>query len=153
MRRLGALGAGIAVVALAVGTIAPAIGSSGGKGRTVFRVVSTITEDAFLDLGPQGPSLGDKFVFASRLARHGKAVGRAGVECTFTSVARNEVQCIGTFRFGNGQITGQTLLRGEPGRFAVAVTGGTGRYSGVSGEIHVRQVPPRREVLTFHLEH
>ena len=37
-----------------------------------------------------------------------------------------------------GQITGQALIRlGDPAPYAVAITGGSGKYEGVEGEVRV----------------
>jgi hypothetical protein len=49
-------------------------------------------------------------------------------------VARQEAQCVATYSFRGGQITGQALIRlGDPAPYAVAITGGSGKYKGVEG--------------------
>jgi hypothetical protein len=52
---------------------------------------------------------------------------------------------------GGGQITVQGLLTGEPERFTLAISGGTGGFVGAEGQVHVRQVTDALEVLTFEL--
>jgi hypothetical protein len=150
-RRLGVLGVAIALVALALGVVSPALGSSGDDDKEhTFRVVATFTEEAFVDLGEKGESLGDQFVFAAKLS--GDQVGRAGAVCTVVSLKRQEAQCVVTFWLGGGQITAQGLIgfTGELPPFAV--TGGTGKYTGADGEVHIREVTETKDILTFKLE-
>jgi hypothetical protein len=53
-------------------------------------------------------------------------------------VERGEAQCLPTYALPGGQITGQALIRlGDPAPYAVAITGGSGKYKGVEGEIRV----------------
>jgi hypothetical protein len=53
-------------------------------------------------------------------------------------VERGEAQCLATYALPGGQITGQALIRlGDPAPYAVAITGGSGKYKGVEGEILV----------------
>jgi hypothetical protein len=154
-RRLGVLGAAIALVALAVGAVNPAFGSSGDddKQRTI-RVVSITAEEEFLDLGAEGFSLGDQIVFSENLLKGGEQVGHTGAVCTFTSLERQEVQCVGTAWFRGGQITVQGLIAvgGEPEPFVLPITGGSGKYEGAEGEGHVQPVSETKEILTFRLE-
>lgn len=155
LKRLGVMGAAVAVAALAVGSVGPATGQGktdrgGDSGQTV-RVVSINTEEAFVDVGEPDFSLGDSFIFTSKLTKHGKKVGHTGVVCTITSTAREESQCVGTARFRKGQITIQGLLAGEPDVFGFPITGGTGAYEGAEGTLVVRELSATRELLTFKL--
>jgi hypothetical protein len=149
---LGALGAVMALAALAVSAVTPALGSSGDdNARETIRVHSITTEEEFVDVGAEGFSLGDEFVFSTNLKKGGEKVGRLGVVCTFTSVDHEETECVATARFRGGQIAVQGLLVGEPERFVLPITGGSGKYEGAEGEVHVRQVSDSEEILTFHL--
>jgi hypothetical protein len=150
-KRLGVFGAAVALVALAVGLVGPAWGSSGddGKQRT-FRLEALTTEQSF-----EGTALGDQIVFTTQLLRGDTEVGHQGGVCTVTSVQRNEAQCVATYSLRGGQITGQALIiLGDPAPYAVAITGGSGRYKGVEGEIRVdpASATQPRGILTFHLE-
>ena len=153
-KRLGISGAVVAVMALAAGAVGPAVGSGdahdNARHRTI-RVVSINTEEAFVDVGEPDFSLGDAFVFRSKLIRHGHQVGHTGVVCTITSAAHEESQCVGTARFRAGQITIQGLLAGEPETFEFPVTGGSGAFEGAEGVLRVRELSQTRERLTFHL--
>jgi hypothetical protein len=149
---VGAVGATIVLVALAVSAVTPALGSSGDDDeRQTMRVVSVTTEEEFLDLGAEGFSLGDEFVFSSKLLKGGNQVGHAGVVCTITSVEREEAQCLATAWFRGGQITAQGLIAGEAQTFVVPITGGSGKFEGAEGVVHSRQVSDTKEILTFRL--
>jgi hypothetical protein len=153
-KRLGALSVAIAVVALAVGVVSPAAGSWGdaAKDRTI-RVVAIITELNLVDVDPQGPSLGDEIVFSNKLLKGGNQVGHEGAVCTTVSLERQEAQCIATFWFRDGQITAQGLVSlGSKAPYALAITGGSGKYEGAEGELHVRPVSETQGILTLHLE-
>jgi hypothetical protein len=154
-KRFGRVGVAIAAGALAVGVVSSAAGSpsDASKHRTI-RVLAEITEVNFLDLGTTGSSLGDEIVFSNRLLKGDNQVGHEGAECTTVSRERNEAQCMATFDFGDGQITGQALVRlGDPTPYDVAITGGSGKYKGVEGEIHVTPVSATQGRHTFHLEY
>ena len=168
-KRLGLLSAVIALVALALGTVSPAFGSSSGrsasassgdtdKQRTI-RVLAVFTEfDPNIDVGAPGFSLGDEVVFSGNLLRRGEQVGRVGVVCTFVSTqnaARVEAQCPGTATLPGGQITIQGVIVNRSLNFTLPVTGGSGRYEGAEGQMDARDVstPTQPQVeLTFHLE-
>jgi hypothetical protein len=148
---LGVAGTAIALVALAVGAIGPAWGSSGDKDKQrTFTVEALTTEQEF-----EGTALGDQIVFTTQLLKGDTEVGHQGGVCAVTSVARAEAQCLATYVFRGGQITGQALIRlGDPAPYAVAITGGSGKYAGVEGEVRVdpaSETQPRG-ILTFHLK-
>jgi hypothetical protein len=168
-KRLGLLGAVIAVMALLVGAAGPASGSSSqgsastssshaGKQQTI-RVLAVFTEfDPNIDVGAAGFSLGDEVVFSGNLLRNGKQVGRIGVVCTFVSTAdaaRVEAQCPTTSILPGGQITTQGTIVNRSLNFTLPITGGSGRYQGAGGQVVSRDVstPTQPQVeLTFQLQ-
>jgi hypothetical protein len=154
-KRLGALGAVIAVVALAVGIALPAAGSTGHAAQhKTIRVTAVDTELKLLDLGGPGFALGNEIVFSQNLLQGATQIGHAGAVCTEVSVARQEAQCIATYSFADGQITGQALvILGSTAPYDGSITGGTGKYEGAKGELHVQNVSQTEGILTFHLEH
>ena len=164
-KRLGILGAVIAVMALVVGAVSPALGSSQGAASTssdkqqTIRVLAVFTEfDANIDVGAPGFSLGDEVVFSGNLLRNGQQVGRVGVVCTFVSTAnanRVEAQCPTTSILPGGQITTQGTIVNRSLNFTLPITGGSGRYQGAGGEVVSRDIstPTQPQVeLTFHLQ-
>jgi type II secretory pathway pseudopilin PulG len=148
-KRLGVLGAAVALVALAVGAVSPAWGSSRDKDKqTTFTVEALTTEQSF-----EGTALGDQIVFTSQLLKGDTEVGHQAGVCIVTSVARAEAQCVATYVLPGGQITGQALIRlGDPAPYAGAITGGSGKYQGAEGEVRVQPVSGTRGILTFHLQ-
>ncbi len=155
-KRLGVLG-GIAVVAVVLGAVSPAVGSSAGN--QTIRVTAVFTEfDPNIDLGAPGFSLGDEVVFSGNLLQNGKQVGRIGVVCTFVSTAnadRVEAQCPTTSILPGGQITTQGTIVNRSLNFTLPITGGSGRYDRAQGQLVARDVstPTQPQVeLTFHLE-
>jgi len=123
--------------------------SDKNKQRT-FTVDALTTEQAF-----EGTALGDQIVFTTQLLKGDTEVGHQGGVCTVTSVAHAEAQCVATYALPGGQITGQALIVvGDPAPYAVAITGGSGKYKGVEGEVRVdpaSETQPRG-ILTFHLQ-
>ena len=163
-KRVVILGAVIAVMALVVGAVSPALGSSSqgagstGGGQTI-RVTAAFTEfDPNIDVGAPGFSLGDEVVFSGNLLRNGEQVGRIGVVCTFVSTAnaaRVEAQCPTTSILPGGQITTQGTIINRSLNFTLPITGGSGRYLGASGQVvsHDVSTPTQPQVeLTFHLQ-
>lgn len=153
-KRLGVLGAVIAVLALAVGIALPAAGSTGNAAQDqTIRVTAVTTEQKLLDLGGPGFALGNEIVFSQKLLQGANQVGHDGSVCTEVSVARQEAQCIATYSFPGGQITAQALvIFGSTAPYDGSITGGTGKYEGAKGELHVQNVSPTEGILTFHLE-
>jgi hypothetical protein len=167
-KRLGLVGAVIAVMALVVAAVSPALGSSsqgagstasGHADRQTIRVTAVFTEfDPNIDVGAEGFSLGDEVVFSGNLLRNGVQVGRVGVVCTFVSTAnpdRVEAQCPTTSILPGGQITTQGTIVNRSLNFTLPITGGSGRYQGAGGQVVSRDIstPTQPQVeLTFHLE-
>ena len=166
-KRLFIVGAVIAVMALVVGAVSPALGSSSqgaastasGRADETIRVTAVFTEfDANIDVGAPGFSLGDEVVFSGNLLRNGQQVGRVGVVCTFVSTAnaaRVEAQCPTTSILPGGQITTQGTIVNRSLNFTLPITGGSGRYQGAGGQVVSRDIstPTQPQVeLTFNLE-
>jgi hypothetical protein len=156
--RFGLLSAMIALVALAVGVVSPALGSSSDDddSRRTIRLVAINTEGNFLDFGAKGDTLGDYFVFTHKLLRRGERVGHVGGQCTIVSVAtaETEPQCVVTASLPGGQITTQTLIgpHGATGDIVQAITGGTGNYTGADGELLIQGVSETKEIWTYSIE-
>ena len=121
---------------------APA-GSTFGKGL-VLRA-ETVHESE-VDNGPDGPSVGDRFVFSDKLTMWGsdKKVGTDGVDCVITDLVKDDgevtdstMQCVGTLSLKGGQVAVQGLVRWSEKVSRVAITGGTGVFAGASGVMEV----------------
>lgn len=135
----GSLGvaAGVAVVATPMLTASAA--ASGPRGFTLHAVAA---HESSIDLGTKGFSAGDTDLSADTLTQHGKRAGWADVSCTTAWVGRQAADqiCVFDLHLTHGQIVAQGSVRSGPqgpGTFALAITGGTGRYRTARGAVHV----------------
>ncbi len=100
-----------------------------------------------IDVGREGESPGDYFVFQSRLMKNGERVGRDAVRCmlgvrTFT--------CDGTFLMtGRGKIAVSGTLFADQRDFRLPITRGTGAFKDARGQLTVEE--GRATVLAFEL--
>jgi hypothetical protein len=158
------LGIGLLIVlALAIVTLPAASASSPARSGDddeveVIRVDATTVQEADLDLGDEGDSLGDQFVFSEDLSRRGKKVGIDGGTCTLVRLepmVSATLQCVVTADLPKGQITAQGLItfteetEGEP--FRLAITGGTERYKEAHGYLKVDGESETEARLTFRI--
>ena len=132
--------AGAVVVAVLVS------GSAAGHARRTltFMVPPPAARDQQqVDVPPSGPSLGDQFIVAGSLRRHGQLFGRVLTLCEFNDATFQGEQCSVTLVLRNGTITAHTggldrrLPHAPPpgADDVLAVTGGTGSYEGANGTI------------------
>ena len=106
------------------------------------------TSFSFVDVGKKGFSFGDYYVATEDLLQAGKKIGHDAFKCTFVSDA--DTLCEAAYVLAKGQITTQGDVLPPARHFNVAVTGGTGIYQNVRGQLTV--VPgPRGAEETFHL--
>ncbi|GIF23966.1 hypothetical protein BJ973_004580 [Actinoplanes tereljensis] len=87
---------------------------------------------------PFDPSRGDQTVFRDELLRNGQVVGHDDGSCTVTDIVPTDpdplkLACQVTFSLPEGQITTQGAATNNPVK-RLAITGGTGRYTGAYGE-------------------
>jgi hypothetical protein len=109
-------------------------------------------QDADLDLGASGPSIGARFVFSANLVRNGKRVGVGAGDCVIVLFRPGPDpqgepealtdQGVATLSLPKGQITAQgsdhRAGAGRPDRplpIRLAITGGTGAYRTAHGEL------------------
>lgn len=128
------------------------------KAKTVTIHVA-LAKQAFRDLPPTGNSAGDLFVDRLKLKRNGHSAGYGHEACTATfpsSQSKMQLQCDEFLALKKeGQITAQGVLtldfsRGGPQPTTFAITGGTGRYENVRGQIKTKS-GAKGEVWTLHL--
>ncbi len=145
------VGTGAAVTALVLGAILASGGGSraadGDAPAMQFAAVSV--QSIRLNVGEPAASTGDRLVFSHTLTSGGKTAGLSGVECALTSVTTSKPKgkqkavssarshCVGSIVLTDGQIAAQGLtdLLEPGGNFELAITGGTGRYSGAAGTV------------------
>jgi hypothetical protein len=134
----------------------PAAVAADGRARPrwvrVIHLTAVAGEDGAVDLGPQGPSVGDLFAFTDIEMRGDREVGHSAVACTTTSLDRGESHCDATIVLedrGTIEVAGIVPDAGPP--FEVAVTGGTDAFAGVGGALVVRADRHRAEALALTL--
>jgi hypothetical protein len=139
-KRLAALGAVVAVLALTVSMVAPALSDETYQKQTI-RLSDKFADDAQnvteVDVGKKGESVGDYFVFddvvynTAGTQRKGKARGSC------VAVSESALDCEVTFDLQNGNIRVEGSFVFAEGEAWLAVTGGTGAYKTAHGETHV----------------
>jgi hypothetical protein len=138
---------GTVAAALAAGAVVAVTAFAGDSPATTISLYEHDTSQASIDLGDQGESEGDLFVFAGDTFRRkgDPKLGRAAGTCTTMSTGpAGEVICVVNFSLPHGQIAGQglafagDLFGGKTVSFPI--TGGSGRYRDATGEATV-QVP------------
>jgi hypothetical protein len=147
------------LVAVTVASVsaAPATSSANAGSVETLRLTARSVQEAQLDLGPAGESLGDQLVFTEDLFRRGQEVGTLGGVCTVTGLepaVSITFQCLATASLPAGQITVQGLVtfspetEGQP--FRIAITGGTGAYRTAHGQVTVVETATE-DRLTFRI--
>ncbi len=126
-----------------------------------LRLTSRTDQFKPIDNAPKGISLGDVFVFSDKVYSGSHQIGTLNGVCTLTRIDKssktfNEL-CGVTMVLPKGQLTAHGVIR-ESTRpsttesHAIAITGGTGAYKGVSGEARVVFVSTREAKITIDLD-
>jgi hypothetical protein len=157
LRSVGVAAALCALLATASASSAASTARNDDGDTTVIHLTSKLVDEDAIDVGEDGDSLGDQFVFADDLFDDGRKVGTDGVVCTIVRIDGDSAasQCIATADLPKGQITAQVLLTIENGQdpetIVLAITGGTRTYKNAQGELKVIQDSSTRARLTFTL--
>ena len=111
---------------------------------------------SFLDLGSTGPGFGDELVGANTLtAEDGSDAGTDSFVCTSVAADDSAFQCDVVFSLKGGRVTAQgyAKITGTAPLFdeKFAVTGGTGDYQRVTGQVRVLQSSGTDAELTLQL--
>jgi Allene oxide cyclase barrel like domain len=103
--------------------------------RTLVTIADArINTAQYIDTGEAGDSVGDILVFDQPLLdKDMKEIGNNSGTCVRSHVGHS-FQCQWTLTFENGaiQVAGREL---DQGTSTVTIVGGTGKYSGISGEM------------------
>lgn len=143
----------VATSAFAGSAMASPPGQQPGHHRGTFTVVERALTDVTADTGPVGDSPGDVLAFANPIfdAKNAKKIGSDTGSCVRTAVGVS-YECSWTTSLPGGSIvvSGPFLDAGDS---TLAVTGGTGRYRGASGEmrLHPRDAAGSAFDFTFKL--
>ena len=145
MRRTLILTTAVAVLASALTAGAMAIGSGSGGIVSPIRihVVERPVTDQVIDIGATGDSPGDQLPFANPVydARNQHRVGSDEGNCIRASATQGRWECAWTTFLHDGQITVEGPFRDAFPTTGLAVTGGTGAYRNVRGQmiLHARK--------------
>jgi hypothetical protein len=112
------------------------------------RVVSYTAVPDRSDGSAQQP--GDQSFFVTALSRNDHRVGEAPHHCVAADPTYS--LCTAVARLPRGDISLQTLLPPSGETLRVAVTGGTGVYRGVTGEVDLRATSATTQAWTFRLQ-
>ena len=136
-------------------TLGPVLAASAGTSVTAPRTIRLVARQvsaAFIPVpGQTGHRLaaGDQLVFTEALSRNGARYGHDAVHCIIVAAA--DAICVGAFNLPGGQL----IIAGDVGNInaigskTVAVTGGTGRYRNVRGQLAVKDRSQAVSVDTF----
>jgi len=150
-----AIAAGVLAAGVAAGSTAQgAVQVPASTREETIRVVATGGAEGSLDIKPAGDSIGDYFAFNSTLEDlSGKRVGRVDGYSILTGTG-NALAYLHfvTATLPGGQITTQNteLPEIDDGNGPEAITGGTGRYQGVGGQVTFEDQGDR-VVIVIHL--
>ncbi|HEV8392300.1 MAG TPA: allene oxide cyclase family protein [Dongiaceae bacterium] len=121
--------------------------------NTTLTLVERATTDAVTDLGAKDDSAGDLLTFANEIYDEGNAtkLGSDNGWCIRT-VPGKAWECFWTLSLADGQITVEGPFL-DAGDSMLAVTGGTGQYAGVRGEmkLHARNAEGTEYDFVYHL--
>ena len=145
----------------AVGSASPKDDDQNNNKEGNLTVLVKNREASVVDLDPQGSSQGDMRVVNAPLynASGKQKVGRFDLVCVSTDPADeanekyHKAECTYTYTLAGGEITAQGVngfpkLSEIPSTAVDAVSGGTGKYAGVRGEVSL-QTRANKAISTF----
>ena len=139
--------AALVVVVAGVASVASASSGRGESGRTL-RLRTMLVSSVVNDAGHGGVANVSALRFSLQ-RRDGGAAGEAWISCVIMEATQQ--LCHGAFVLANGQIEAQVATSMTATTFTAAITGGTGAFEGVSGQIDNVVVAPGVIDRTFHL--
>jgi hypothetical protein len=150
MRKFAVIGATLALLAgstaaMSIGSASAAPKSGATSSVQVLHLISHQKSLQVIDIGKKGPSPGDQVIETTIDFQHGTRVDRSVLNCVDITVnvttRRFDALCHGTFVFKDGQVEfgGETNFHTP---FTVGVTGGSGAYQNVGGQITVERTLP-----------
>ncbi len=118
-----------------------------------FTVVERAETDTVIDQLPEGDSAGDLLVFANPVfdADNQQQVGTDQGWCIRTDVAGGAWECTWTLILSQGQIVVQGPFL-DSGDSTLAIIGGTGDFSGATGEMGLSAVSATAFAFSYEVE-
>jgi hypothetical protein len=163
MRRPALITAVLVLCLTAAGaTFAAAKGPAKHHTQRKLTIYTVTPKDGLAVLAGQAGtfSLGDRVAFSDDLftSKGGTTLGTDGGACTVTRVTdaatgSGVLLCVVTFSLPGGDIETQALNTltngGFSGTQAASITGGTGKYRHVSGQLSIKFLSPTEATITF----
>ena len=120
--------------------------------KEVITVVEHADTDAVVDIGAKDDSVGDVLTFANPVfdAANKTQLGTDQGYCIRTVVGK-AWECVWTLSLKDGQITVEGPFL-DAGDSVMAVTGGTGKYSGARGQMKLHSRNPKGTEFDFRYE-
>jgi hypothetical protein len=154
LRRVAMTAVAASAVALAIGGVS--IARAGGQHATnhTFTLTETDTNFHFVSIShTKNGRPGDEFIFHGKLtAADASNVGGIDVVCTL--VFGGNSQCMGTYTLPGGTVAGSALVPANGGGVThIAVSGGTGRFAKVRGQVVSTSTGTNTSTVVFHLNY
>lgn len=134
------------IAGLIVGSLS--LASAQDSGSETLVVIAQPAREQFVDLGVEGESAGDMFVFKETLWDEDQQtrLGTSWVDCTlnFGGVA----VCKGALQLeGRGHLTGTGAVRLAATSFSFPITGGTGDFANVTGWARITSIQDGERIV------
>jgi hypothetical protein len=138
-KRIAMVAAAVAVLALVVSMVGPALSDENGERRTI-RLLDKFADDEQnvtpIDVGEAGDSVGDYFVFDDVVFNLAGTQRRGTDTGNCLTVGEGVLECEVTFHLSGGDIRIEGTFVEAEAEGVAAVTGGTGAYKTAHGEAH-----------------
>jgi hypothetical protein len=152
LRRVAMTAVAASAVALAIGGVS--IARAGGQHATnhTFTLKEVDNQSTFVSIShTKNGKPGDEFIFHARFTSAGRLIGTADVVCTL--VFNGNANCVGTADLPGGTLAVSTLSPSGNGPVHVAITGGTGRFAKVRGQMTSTPTGNNTSTDVFHLNY
>jgi hypothetical protein len=124
-----------------LGVASLAFGANGARtaGTTTIHVIEHAVTDKTADVAPKGDSAGDVLTFHNKVydVKDHAVVGSDQGHCVRVDPVAGSYECLYTTSLSGGQITVEGPFY-DKRNSVLAITGGTGRYRAVRGQLQLR---------------
>lgn len=156
LRRLLPIGAASILAVVLIGA-SGASGADGGAHPREFIAIDTTVKETDIDVdNSKSFTIGDQFIEHDVLKNQAqtRTIGALDAICTFTDVSDDApvVHCVGTVTLDGGTLEIAGLLNFADEQGHVAITGGTGVYDEVDGQLTLQAITETDVRITFDID-
>jgi hypothetical protein len=135
----------VCVAAAAAVVVVGSVDSSAARKPSKLEFLAQLDTNTTVDTGEPGDTPGDLLIQTYTAVQGTRTIGRGNLACIAVKGTRNDgaLECDTTLVLRKGRITAhlEFVVRGVTNFDGIgAVTGGTGVYQGVGGEVRVRAI-------------